>query len=84
MNEQDITICTAAINHIQESRIYYYQGNVFQPTGYKNRKVQDQTESKIRAWLRSNKEMVLKDRSDPNYKTLSHLVELHFKSVDNG
>ena len=82
---EDITICNAAINHVQKSRIYYYQGNVYQPIGgYKNRKVKEQVERKIKAWMRQNKEMILKDRAHPEYKTLVQLADLHFEEADKG
>jgi hypothetical protein len=64
--------------------VYYYQGNIFQPYGYKNNKVKKQVETKIRIWLRENKELVLADRAHPEYKTLTQLVDLHFESVDKG
>lgn len=72
MDKEHIHICF--LDTVPRSNLYYYQGNFFHPVELSGKFV-GIVKGEIRKFMRANKEMVERDRKDPNYKTLVQLFE---------
>jgi hypothetical protein len=58
----------------QKGRLYYYQGNFFQPIDLKGASV-GEVKRGIREFMRDNKDLVASDRADPAYRTPMQLAD---------
>ena len=59
----------------QVGRVYYYQGNIFQPLTLANSEIR-RVEKAIRIFLRENRELVDADRAHPDYVPLPDLMDV--------
>ena len=78
MGNEDITILTGlkTANKQGNHRLYYYQGNFFQPMSLAS-KDKKRTERAVRMFKIKHRDMIATDRADPNYKTLLQFFDGH-------
>jgi hypothetical protein len=76
MTENDITILNLDIR--PRSRLYYYQGNFYYPLEGLTANIKNLIKLKINQFKKENKEMILKDRKDPEYKNILQIFDEQF------
>ena len=75
MIENDITILDEVMAITgQKGRVYYYQGNIYQPLYLHGGEV-GRIRKAVREFMKDNRVMVDKDRSDPDYKTIIEIFD---------
>ena len=84
MAENEITI----IRNIKGSRglsarVYYYQGNIFMPMTIHGGDI-SRVKKAIMKFIRDNRELIAKDRSDPGYMSLAELAQEQMRGIDHG
>ena len=71
----EIHICKIPGGHRRSDRLYYYQGNFFHPlelVGYQVGIVK----RAIRDFMKTNKELIKRDRAHPDYKNILELFDI--------
>jgi hypothetical protein len=83
VNEDEITICSnVRASRGQRGRVYYYQGNIFQPMGLHGEEISSIRKA-IKMFYKEYSKRIVMDRKHPNYKTLVELAEEQYKEYSN-
>lgn len=82
MDENDITIMELPRSKFHaRSRVYYYQGNFYHPLEME-RETASRVKNIIKLFMNKNKEMIKRDRADPNYKNLIQLFDEQMRGLN--
>ena len=75
MDEDDITILDSVLSITgQTGRVYYYQGNIYQPLFLHGSDVA-RVKRAVRQFMKEHADRVATDRAHPDYKTLLEIFD---------